>query len=538
MRYLRRFLPCLTFVLVPPHAASAQKHTAIQKLERDFAAARNEYVGLLGKELPSAYRRHFAKLSKSDMAKVAATRRLWQWYIAEGPFTMGDPRKQRTGIFRREFLDPIDRVAEILLIDPAKLSSGEVRKARAKAFKAAERLARGRKRAGVDPDPTKTKKAPTGIAYPPLDKPHSPADVLRLYERTLVLAKTVAHPGAEEALMKNAEACAEVDLKEADFVMYANQVRMLTGSIVWVCDPLMTACSRDHSNDRKEGKASGHQSKVEGKRFPRDRARRFGCRVGPEGAGGGATGRQAVRGFAYNGTGHGGPLFARLRNVVGPGFRQGALTAVYQTDARLKHDCQATEGELVLPPGVTQKMLKGKTRSAFRAMKSGAFAKAHKSLSGTSPKDKFELALHRYLGARLRAEVDWTLTGIQRILEAGDVYEANERLETAQKTLGGISSFDRRAKSLKARLSKRSVADEIKVGGRYQQCIGAKRKLDRAGLERLIAKHPKSVYAAAAQHCLAAGKNDFWPELFFFVLRDTHLNKWSYLRKDRVGGRR
>ena len=121
----------------------------------------------------------------------------------------------------------------------------------------------------------------------------------------LVLARTVAHPDAEPVLLQNAEACAELDLLEADFVMYGNQVRMLSGSIAWVADPLMTACARDHSNDRKEGTASGHQSTLPDKKFPADRARRFGCRVGPEGAGGGATGEQAMRGFSYNGTGHG-----------------------------------------------------------------------------------------------------------------------------------------------------------------------------------------------------------------------------------------
>ena len=38
----------------------------------------------------------------------------------------------------------------------------------------------------------------------------------------------------------------------------------------------------------------------------------------------------------------GGPLFAQLRNVVGPGWREGVLTSMYQTDDRLRHACAAT----------------------------------------------------------------------------------------------------------------------------------------------------------------------------------------------------
>ncbi|MBK8977815.1 MAG: hypothetical protein IPM29_18050 [Planctomycetes bacterium] len=526
----------LLVLLVLSGSVRAQSDAGLTALEREFAAARADYLEVLGEYLPGAYRERFAGLTRDELATIAATRRLWQWYIDEGPFTMGDPRKQSTGIFREEFLDPMDRVAEILLIDPEEIRDTAVRRARAEAFKLGEKLMRARERSGVDIDPTAERTAPTGIPYPRLDRPHTCVDVLRLYERTLVLAKTVAHPGAEAVLMQNAEACAEVDLMEADFVMYANQVRMLSGSIAWVCDPLMTACCRDHSADRKAGLASGHQSTIEGKRFPRDRAERFGCRVGPEGAGGGRTGREAIRGFAYDGTGHGGPLFARLRNVVGPGQREGALTAMYQTDDRLKHPCQASEGELILPPGVTSRMLDAGTRAIFRALASGRFEEADSLLGGREPSDDFQKAVHRYLAARLEAEVDWTLTGIEHILDAGDAYEADQRLQVAERTMDGIAGFDQRAGRLRARLAQRGVAQEIKVGRIYQQIIGSKR-LDRDKLQRFVEEFPESAYAAAGRHCLEAGDGAFWPELFHFVMQDTHLNKWSYLQPERIGGR-
>lgn len=505
----------------------------LAKLEREFAAARDAYLSLLGERLPAAYRARFTKISDEDLAVVAQTKRLWQWYIAEGPLAMGDPRKQSTGIFRTEFLDPINRVAQILLIDPAELDDVDLLRRRNAAFDLGYTLREARAAAGVDIDPTKDKVSPTGIPYPRLDKPHSCVDLLELYERTLVLAKTVAFPDAEPALMKNAEACAEIDMLEADFVMYGNQVRMLSGSIAWVCDPLMTACTRDHSDDRVNGRASGHQSQIDGKRFPGDRARRFGCRGGSEGAGGGSTGEGAVRGYSYNGTGHGGPMFARLRNVVAPGHRKGAVTSVYTTDNTLKHACQATEGELCLPPGVTTEALNQSNKAIFKALAQGKIKKAYSKLRAPAPRDPFDAAVHRYLSARLTAEVDWTLTGIERILDAGDVYEAHRRFGRARRAMRGIPAFDERAETIALWLALDHVKDEIKAGEAYQALIGDG-DADPRKLERFIEKHEGSEYAAAAQHCLQASKDAFWPELFYFVIKDTHLNKWSYLHPDRV----
>ena len=514
-------------------SALGQSGAALESLERQFQSARDAYLSLLGDRLPAAYRARFTDLSDEDLAVVAQTKRLWQWYIAEGPVTMGDPRKQSTGIFRTEFLDPINRVARILLIDPAELEDVEVLRARNEAFDIGYQLRDARERAGVDIDPTKDKRSPTGIPYPHLDKPHTCIDLLELYERTLVLAKTVAHPAAEPVLMQNAEACSEIDLLEADFVMYGNQVRMLSGSIAWVCDPLMTACTRDHSDDRKNGRASAHQSQIEGKRFPGDRARRFGCRGGPEGAGGGSTGEGAVRGYSYNGTGHGGPMFARLRNVVAPGNRQGAVTSVYTTDNALKHACQATEGELVLPPGVSSKSLNQGNRTIFKAIAQGKLKKAYAKLQAPAPKDAFDAAVRRYLSARLDAEINWVLDGIEHILDAGDAYEAHRRFVEAKRAMRRIPTYDQRAETVELWFALEHVQAEVKVGEAYQKIIGAG-DADKKQLERFAAKHEESAYAAAARHCLQAGKDAYWPELFYFVMKDTHLNKWSYLHRDRV----
>ena len=113
------------WTLVLPATTAAQSASDLDELERECAAARDAYLDVLGEHLPAAYRERLTDLSPREMEEIATTRRLWSWYIAEGPFTMGDPRKQATGIFRQEFLDPIVRVAGILLIDPAELRDSD-----------------------------------------------------------------------------------------------------------------------------------------------------------------------------------------------------------------------------------------------------------------------------------------------------------------------------------------------------------------------------------------------------------------------------
>ena len=100
----------------------------------------------------------------------------------------------------------------------------------------------------------------------------------------------------------------------------------------------------------------------------------------------------------------------------------------------------------------------------------------------------------------------------------------------------GLRDFDRCAKRMEARLSKRAAQRELEVGELYQQILTKCRDPER--LAQLIEEHPDSVYAQAARHFLEAGADDdaFWPGLFFFVMLDTHLNKWSYLTEERIRG--
>ncbi|MBX2851536.1 MAG: hypothetical protein KTR15_07315 [Phycisphaeraceae bacterium] len=245
-------------------------------LEKDFENARADYFDRLQNYLPAAYNQRFAALTDEQLAEIARTRRLWQYYTVH---------TSKTNEFQKNFLDPIDAVGEMLLIDPERIEDEQVKQARTEAIHTGQALIDAQRKAGIDIDPTKEMKSPTGRPYPALDQPHTVLDTLELYEHSLVLAHTVAPPAAEPVLMENARRCSLIDVEEARFVMYGNQVRMLIGTVAWVADPLTTACARDHSVDRKDGKASGHNSTVPGKETFGDRLKLWGAKGASEGAG-------------------------------------------------------------------------------------------------------------------------------------------------------------------------------------------------------------------------------------------------------------
>lgn len=508
-------LACATVAHAVP-----DKSSDLAEYEKQLTQAEQTYLAQLESYLPGAYLDRFAKLSDADLIHIAQTRRLWQFYtLTRSP--MYD--------FQREFLDPIDRVGQMLLIDPARIRDRKIAQSRRDALRIAQRLDAARKKADINLDATHGKKSPTGIAYPSLDEPHTEVQRLELMERSLVLACTVASPEAKNVLMNNAERCAQLDVQEAAFVMYGNKVRMLTGTIAWIADPLSAACGRDHSIDRKAGKASGHSSTIPGKEGFTDRLRRMGAKGAAEGAGGGRTGIEAIRGFSYGG-GHTGPLYSLKRNVVGPGQRQGAYTSIYYTDDSMRHPCHATAGELFLPPGITRKHLTTQpVKTAYNAFKKNRFNQAHESLTSQRPGGGIDGAIHRYLLARVKAEVGWTLEGIERIALVGDVYEAQVRLEAASPQMRGIAAFDRAARKFEAGFAKKKMAAEIDAGRQYRKVCALGYTV--ANLEKFIERYPDSVYADAARRTieLFGGKQRGYTPLMYFREKDAHINKWAYL---------
>ncbi|MEM9347124.1 MAG: hypothetical protein AAGB26_10965 [Planctomycetota bacterium] len=506
--------------MITPAAAQATKPEVMDLgvLEKEFEHARRDYLNKLEKYLPQAYEQRFIALTDEQLTEIARTRRLWQYYTVN---------TTKTNNFQKNFLDPIDAVADMLLIKPQHIDDEAVAGARANAFEAGQRLRDARRQSGVEIDPTKEMKSPTGLAYPPLDQPQTCVDILRLYERTMVLARTVAPPDARPVLIENAKRCALIDFEEAAFVMYGNQVRMLIGTVAWVADPLTTACARDHSVDRKNGKASGHTSTVPGKEGFGDRLRLWGAKGSSEGAGGG-TGESYIRGLSYGG-GHTGPLYSIKRNAVGPGRADRAFTSVYYTDKSMYHKSQATEGELFLPPGVERSDLRSRLlRSAYTGFYKEQFNKVYDVLAGEEPGEGFDGAIHRYLTARLDAEVQWTITGIQRIAAAGDVAEASTRFQRAQKTMQGIPAFEAEVESLQALFSDESVGESVKAGKIFRRICAEDYTAE--NMKKLIEMFPDTVYAKAAKKCIDDGmpKKAAGP-LTFFTDRDQDLNQWGYV---------
>lgn len=521
-------------VAVTPEAPAEDADAArsVDELARAFETKQAAYLSKLKDYLPNAYRQRLSTLSVEQFQEVATTLRRWEFYTANGPSPMGDYRYQKDGRFREQFLKPMDKVAELLLIEPAKISDSEIAIARADLVSLGEQLAEARREQGINIDPTVGVKSPTGIEYPQLTKPHNCLDQLAVYEETIVLAYTVASAGARPLLLDNAKLCTQVDIEEARFTMYANQVRMLSGTVAWTVDPLLTACARDHSIDRAAGRAKSHTSSVPGKKTLADRAKRFGTRVGSEGAGGGTDGVKSVYGFSYNGAGHANPLYSTRMNVVGPGQHKGNFTAMYAKDNSLLHACPATTGELFMPPGISARDLKSsELRNVYKAFKARKFAKAHQVLEKAEPAKEFEKAMHRYFAARVEAEVAWALNGVERTLAAGDAYAASIRLKDAQNTLSGIPAFDQSVEPIIDQFKDEQVQAEIKAGKIFYAIC--QKAFTQENLNELTRRYPDSLYAEAAKFCTDFGlqKMKGYDPLLFFSLRDPALNEWGYLVK-------
>lgn len=529
--FIRRplFLFALFCSVLAASGSQAQPESSeIAELERAYEQAEAEYLDALSGYLPGAYREHFSSLSDRRLQYIADTRKLWEQWTLICP-------KQHD--FQKQFLDPIDQVGEMLIVEADSIRDSEIKTLRATAGRLAEKLDMAKKRAGVEIDPTVGTVSPTGIQFPSLDRPHTTVDRLVLMERSLILAQTVGLRESKPVLMNNAELCAQIDVEEASFTMYANKVRMLTGANAWVANPITTACARDHSIDRVAGRASGHTSTVPGKEGLGDRAQRFGTPVRSEGAGGGKSGWHYIRGLSYGG-GHTGPLYRSMRNVVGPGRVDGCYTSMYYHDKQYRHDCQEYRNELFMPPGVTRSDIETDAlAAAYDALQHKQFNQAYTILDEAErPEDKFQYAIQRYLMARIFAEVESTLTGVEKFAEAGDVYTAKSRFDSAKPVLEGIPQFDKVSPRIERWFGKEQVAHEIEVGQRFFNICA--KGIQHGELKKLIEQEPGSAYAKAAQKCIddkVSPKSKGHTPLLYFCDINPHLNKWSYLT-DVLGG--
>jgi hypothetical protein len=116
---------------------------------------------------------------------------------------------------------------------------------------------------------------------------------------------TVATPMSDadrEVLVKNRALAAELsDPEEAAGVLDLNRLRILLGLHALALDVKLCHAARDHSNDMRTLGFFAHESPVEGKRTPGDRASRAGTSASAENiAGGQTTGAGANSGWWYS----------------------------------------------------------------------------------------------------------------------------------------------------------------------------------------------------------------------------------------------
>jgi len=489
-------------------------------VNRQLRTGRQEYVRQLGPAIAKAYVKRLLALTDEQIYQALMTRRLWQDYAVN---TSGRHD------FRNVFLKPADTMGQILLPSLDDIQDAAVAARRKRLLEFAGYQEKCHKILGVDADPTKTKVSPTGIPYPPLDNPPTFLTVLDYLERTIVLMYTVASPGARDVLMANVEAAAEIDVQEAEFAMYGNRVRMLVGSVAWRVDPLMSACARDHSNDRKEGRASGHSSTVPGKEGFTKRLKRFGSWGRSEGAGGGKSGYAYIRGLSYGG-GHTGPLYSTKRNVVGIGGRRGCFTSIYRTEKNLLHPCPALDGDIFMPPGLRRGDIRSsQLQSIYLALHRQRYAAARALIDNARADGEREQMILRFFSAAIRVEMDWCFEGIEHIDKAGDVYEVRVRLNDAIARFGKIPAFRERSAPLEERLRAAEAIREIRNGELFRKML--KTSFTAATLKQFIAHCGESVYSKAAQwnldKKLGEGQKGFHPLTFFFA-DDKALKQYGY----------
>jgi len=116
------------------------------------------------------------------------------------------------------------------------------------------------------------------------------------------LLATPMTPADREVLTRNRALAAELpEPEEAAGVLDLNRLRILLGLNALLLDVKLCAASRDHSNDMRTLGFFAHESPVEGKKTPWDRAARFGTTAGAENiAAGHASGASANLGWWYS----------------------------------------------------------------------------------------------------------------------------------------------------------------------------------------------------------------------------------------------
>lgn len=133
------------------------------------------------------------------------------------------------------------------------------------------------------------------------EDPRGFAEELDEDEATLAAAATPIEARDQKVLQRNAALAAELDPEEYAGLVRLNVIRLRLGLNALAIDPKLCAAARDHSHDMATLGFFAHESPVEGKRSPGDRAARFGSSAGAENiAAGQSTGLGAIEAWWYS----------------------------------------------------------------------------------------------------------------------------------------------------------------------------------------------------------------------------------------------
>lgn len=484
-------------------------------LDKKLGALERDYAHMLDEPVRAAYHARLMALGDDELRQVAMVRRVWRNYILK-------PSTQLH--FQQHFLMPATRVCQLVLPDVALIQTKESKRQLKRMREFDGYRSEVRVALGFDDDPTTGKTAPTGIPMPPLTQPRSYDEHLDHLHRTIAIASTAAAREAQDLLIANADKARLIDKEEAEFVLYSNEIRAMMGVVAWSTDILACAATRDHSKDRVDGNASGHMSNLPGKRGFTDRLRRFGTGASSEGAGGGSNGRNYLYQLSYGG-GHTGPLYSMRRNRVGCGRYNNCYTSVYAGQKNLFHRCQASTGELFLPPGFElDDITSTSLQDIYHALLFENYGGARELLKEAKTESKLDRFVRDYFAAAIRTEADWHVECLTHYMAVGDLYAVARMIERARGKFG--NSLDKRLRSFEKRMATNAGRAALAAGEAFAQ---ARKSKDPQALRAIVRDHPKTVYALAAQHYFEHKDAKHPDPLGYFLEQDRYLARYEYL---------
>jgi len=148
-------------------------------------------------------------------------------------------------------------------------------------------------------------------------------------EEELAIRATAPMDAATHAILDaNARLSTQIDPEEARCILAMNLTRNLLGLSALMIDLRLCDAARDHSKDMKERKFFSHESPVEGKKTPWDRAKRFGTSASGENIYMGSTNGNDANSAWFHSPGHHKNMLGGHKRV-GVGRQDGYFTELF-----------------------------------------------------------------------------------------------------------------------------------------------------------------------------------------------------------------